>query len=97
MLKTPIGRLRAVGLYEGISFLVLLIIAMPLKYYANFPQAVKVVGMLHGVLFVLYLLALAHVTFAHRWNILKVLGAIIASLLPFGTFVMEARLRKIYG
>ncbi|WP_028548181.1 DUF3817 domain-containing protein [Paenibacillus sp. UNC451MF] len=97
MFKTPIGRLRAIGLYEGISFLVLLIIAMPLKYYADFPAPVKYIGMLHGVLFVLYILALAHVTFVHRWNIIKVLGAILASLLPFGTFVLEARLRKIYN
>ncbi|MCS7462360.1 DUF3817 domain-containing protein [Paenibacillus doosanensis] len=94
MFKTPIGRLRAIGIYEGISFLVLLIIAMPLKYYADFPQPVKYIGMLHGILFILYLLALAHVTWAHRWNIFKVLGAILASLLPFGTFVLDARLRR---
>lgn len=94
MFKTPIGRFRAVGLYEGISYLVLLAIAMPLKYYADFPQAVKIVGMLHGILFVLYMLALAHVILVHRWNIVKILGAIIASLIPFGTFVLDARLRK---
>ncbi|MFE5318720.1 DUF3817 domain-containing protein [Paenibacillus sp. NPDC056579] len=94
MFKTPIGRFRAVGLYEGISYLVLLAIAMPLKYFADFPQAVKVVGMLHGVLFVLYMLALAHVILVHRWNIVKIFGAIIASLVPFGTFVLDAKLRK---
>jgi integral membrane protein len=94
MFKTALGRFRMVGLYEGISFLVLLCIAMPLKYYAGFPQAVKVVGMLHGILFVLYILALAHVTLANRWSFVRVIGAIIASLLPFGTFVLDARLRR---
>lgn len=94
MFKTPLGRLRAVGIYEGISFLILLFIAMPLKYYAGLPQLVKIVGSLHGLLFVLYLVAVAHVTFVSRWSILRVLGAILASLLPFGTFVLDAKLRR---
>jgi integral membrane protein len=95
MLKTPLGRFRAVALFEGISFLILLGIAMPLKYYAGFPQAVKVAGMLHGILFVLFMITLAHVAFVQRWSILRILGAIIASLLPFGTFVLDSRLKRI--
>ena len=49
MLSTPIGRLRAIGLIEGISFLLLLFVAMPLKYFAGFSTAVKITGMAHGV------------------------------------------------
>ncbi|SEG43047.1 DUF3817 domain-containing protein [Paenibacillus sp. UNC499MF] len=94
MLSTPIGRLRVIGILEGISFLLLLFIAMPLKHFADIPQPVTVVGGLHGLLFVLFLLAVAHVTFVHRWSILKVLIAILASFLPFGTFVLDARLKK---
>ena len=94
MLKTPIGRLRAIGFLEGLSFLILLGIAMPLKYMAGFPQPVTVVGALHGLFFVLYLFAVAHVTFVHRWSILRVLGALVASVLPFGTFVLDVKLRK---
>lgn len=94
MLKTSIGRLRTIGLIEGISFLVLLGIAMPLKYWADLPQAVTIVGALHGFLFTLYLLAIVHVTFTHRWSIVRVLIAVIASLLPFGTFVLDIKLRK---
>jgi integral membrane protein len=94
ILKTTIGRLRAVGITEGISFIVLLGIAMPLKYYAGLPMAVKVVGWLHGLLFILYLAALLHVTIAQRWSIWKVLLAFIASLVPFGTFLLDARLKK---
>ncbi len=94
MLKTPIGRLRAVALLEGVSFLVLLFIAMPLKYLAGMPLAVKMVGWAHGLLFVLYLLALVEVAVAHRWSLVRIVGAFIASLVPFGTFVLDARLRR---
>ena len=52
-IKTSIGRLRVIGFWEGVSFLVLLLIAMPLKYIAGNPEPVSIVGMAHGVLFLL--------------------------------------------
>jgi integral membrane protein len=67
MLNTPLARLRAIGLVEGVSFLVLLLIAMPLKYLAGQPLAVKYVGWAHGVLFVLYLLAVLETWISRRW------------------------------
>ena len=94
MLKTAIGRLRAVGLVEGVSFLVLLGIAMPLKYLAGIPMAVKVVGWAHGVLFILYVAALAQAAMTGRWGLGRVAVAFVASLLPFGTFVLDGRLRR---
>ncbi|MDR7317214.1 DUF3817 domain-containing protein [Brevibacillus nitrificans] len=94
MMNTALGRFRVIGIVEGISYLVLLGIAMPLKYWLDVPVAVKVAGSLHGLFFVLYILALAHVTFQKRWSILKVAGAFIASLLPFGNFVLDARLKR---
>ena len=94
MLKTPIGRLRAIGLVEGVSYLVLLGIAMPLKYYAGMPMAVKVVGWIHGGLFVLFCAALAHAMFASRWSLFRAAGVFIASLIPFGTFAIDGRLRR---
>ncbi|WP_031305539.1 DUF3817 domain-containing protein [Brevibacillus panacihumi] len=97
MLKTALGRFRAVGLLEGISYLVLLGIAMPLKYYFDVPEAVKIAGSLHGLLFVLYVLALAQVHFKNKWSFLFSIGAFIASLIPFGNFVLEAKLRKMRG
>ena len=54
MLRSPIGRLRAVGLAEGVSFLLLLGVAMPLKYAAGYPQAVRIVGWVHGLFFMGY-------------------------------------------
>ena len=93
-MNTPIGRLRIIGLIEGISYLVLLCIAMPLKYFADMPAMVKYVGWAHGVLFVLYLLALLHVWIVMRWSFLKVVIAFIASLVPFGTFVLDKQWKK---
>ena len=65
---TPLARLRLIGLLEGSSFLALLLIAMPLKYLAGQPLAVRAVGMAHGVLFLLYLLALVPVALDRRWG-----------------------------
>ncbi|GCL71464.1 DUF3817 domain-containing protein [Paenibacillus naphthalenovorans] len=92
--RTPLGRLRLAALYEGISYLVLLLIAMPLKYFADFPMAVRIVGVLHGLLFILFLIAVAQVMFVHRWSIMRGIGALIASLVPFGTFVLDVQLKR---
>ncbi|WP_309118747.1 DUF3817 domain-containing protein [Paenibacillus sp.] len=89
MLRTPLGRFRAVGLLEGVSFLLLLFVAMPLKYAADMPEAVAVVGALHGVLFALYLAAAAYMIFAAGWRLPRVLGAVVAAVLPFGPFVFD--------
>ena len=79
---------------EGMSYLILLFIAMPLKYYANQPWAEKQVGMAHGVLFLAFIAALIHVMFEHKWSIWKGMIAFIASLIPFGTFVLDAKMLK---
>jgi len=94
MLDTPLGRFRLVGMLEGASFLVLLGIAMPLKYAAGIPEPVTVVGALHGALFLLYLAAIAHMAVTARWRIARIAGAVIAAFVPFGPFVFDYRLRK---
>jgi integral membrane protein len=93
MFSTEIGRFRVVSLLEGVSFLVLLGIAMPLKYAAGIPEAVRYVGWAHGLLFVLFLLALGSASTAGRWSLGKIAGAFVASIVPFGAFVLERRLR----
>lgn len=93
MLKTPIGRLRLIGMLEAISFLLLLGIAMPLKYMAGRPEAVSIVGMAHGVLFVIFCLALLQVMNAHDWSIRKALKPFIATLIPFGPFIIDKSLK----
>jgi integral membrane protein len=94
MLKTTIGRLRLLGFAEGISFLLLLCIAMPLKYMAGMPEAVKITGMVHGILFILYVLTVFQAKAEYSWNVSKTFLALLASVLPFGTFVADAKLFK---
>ena len=89
-----IRNLRIVGITEGISFLVLLLIAMPLKYYFNYPLAVKWVGSAHGALFILYLLAVVLAIRAMDWGVSGVLLALLASLVRGGTFILDRSLRK---
>ncbi len=94
MLRTPIGRLRVIAFIEGVSFLLLLGVAMPLKYFAGLPATVKIAGWIHGVLFMLYLFAVAEVTIRRRLSLVLAFGALVASLIPFGTFALDARLRR---
>ena len=93
-LGTPVGRLRLIGIAEGLSMLVLLGIAMPLKYLANLPEAVKITGWIHGVLFVAFMVAVLVMYYERNWPFKKVVIAFIAAFLPFGTFVFDAQLKK---
>jgi integral membrane protein len=93
-LHTSLGRLRVIGLWEGISFLVLLGIAMPLKYFADWPLAVRVVGLAHGVLFVLYLVAAMQAAREHKWGWQRVGLVFAASVLPAGPFIVEAKILR---
>ncbi|MBA2498508.1 MAG: DUF3817 domain-containing protein [Chitinophagaceae bacterium] len=94
MIRSSIGRLRLVGILEGISLLVLMGIAMPLKYLADKPGAVTVVGWIHGLLFVIFMIAVIIVYFQRDWPFKKVIYAFIAAFLPFGTFVFDAHLKE---
>jgi integral membrane protein len=87
-------RLRFVGVLEGISFLLLLGIAMPLKYYAGIPEMVKYTGWAHGVLFIWFLMLVAQVKFTLKWSYEWAFMAFIASLLPFGTFFLDRQIKK---
>lgn len=94
MFKTSIGRLRAVALVEGISFIMLLGIAMPLKYFAGMPQAVTLAGWLHGMLFIAFCVALTQAHQEGKWSSWRTGTVLIAALLPFGPFVIDGRLRE---
>ena len=96
MLNTPLRRLRFVGLAEGTSFLVLLLIAMPLKYFAGLPEAVKFTGWIHGGLFVLFLLCVAEVTIRRPWWSPRFWGAaLLAAFIPLGPLVFDRWLAKV--
>jgi len=85
---------RMIALAEGISFLTLLLMAMPMKYLMGMPEVVRVVGSIHGALFVLYLGLLAMLHFRQRWSVSFSLYALLASVIPFGTFMLDKQLRK---
>ncbi len=89
--SSSLGRFRLISLAEGVSYLLLLGIAMPLKYLAGIPEAVQVTGWAHGVLFVAYMAAGLDVAISRRWKIGKVALAVLASLLPFGPFVFDRK------
>ncbi|MGM0558645.1 MAG: DUF3817 domain-containing protein [Myxococcota bacterium] len=93
MFQTPLGRFRAVAIAEGISYIVLLGVAMPLKYIWEMPLMTKYVGWAHGVLFIGYCVLGLHAAIVQKWTFVKSAIAFIASLIPFGTFVLDAKLK----
>jgi integral membrane protein len=94
MLRSPAHILRLLALMEGVSFLLLLFIAMPLKYFADLPLAVKYVGWAHGLLFVLFGLTLAYVFFKDSWPFWRGGLVFMAALIPFGPFLIDHRLKE---
>lgn len=91
LIKSALGRLRIIAFLEGISYLILLGIAMPLKYLVGLPQVVRVVGMAHGVLFVLFVILLIQVATEKSWSFKKSALSFVSSLIPFGTFYADSR------
>jgi integral membrane protein len=91
LLKTTIGRLRIIGFTEGVSYIVLLFVAMPLKYILGMPEAVRMFGSIHGALFVAYVLyvVLSHVEY--EWQFSKSLKLFLISLVPFGNFYADKK------
>ncbi len=91
---SEIQRFRMTALAEGSSFLILLCIAMPMKYLMGMPRVVTVVGAIHGILFLLYVAQLAKLRTTHQWDNRFLFFAFLASLLPFGPFVFDKHLRE---
>ena len=94
MWQTAIGRLRLIGWFEGLSFLLLVFVAMPLKYIWGEPGAVRVVGMVHGVLFLGLCVVLWDTMHEEGWSWKQAAVPFVASLLPFGPFLIDRRLRE---
>lgn len=93
MYQTPLGRLRIIGFIEGISYLLLLGVAMPMKYLMDQAWAVTVVGSAHGFLWVLFLISVAECMIRRGRSIVWGLIAFIASIVPLGTFWLDRRLK----
>ena len=85
---------RYTALAEGLSFLILLGVAVPLKYIWHQPDAVRIFGMAHGVLFVLFVMLAFRMVSSYNKNFKWFAMAFLLSLIPFGTFYLDWKLRK---
>ncbi len=88
----PVFRITA--LLEGISYLLLLFIAVPIKYLYEDPQYVKMLGMPHGVLFMAYVVLAILISAKMKWSTRTLWIVLIASVIPFGTFYIDKKYLK---
>lgn len=90
LFQTNIGRLRIIAYLEGISLLILVFIAVPLKYFQNNPAMVKTMGPIHGALFLLFLFNTISVGVEKQWKFRTTTWKVlVACLVPFGTFYID--------
>jgi integral membrane protein len=93
LLKTNIGRLRILGFLEGISLLILVFIAVPLKYFDHDPSLVKAMGPVHGGLFLLFIFNTLNVGVEQHWKFSHTTWKVLlACIVPFGTFYIDRQL-----
>ena len=85
---------RVTAFLEGVSYILLLLVAVPIKYLLNEALYVKVLGMPHGILFILYILFSIIAKIKYNWNFRKFLVISIASLVPFGSFYIDKKYLK---
>jgi integral membrane protein len=87
---------RKIAVTEGISYMILLGIAMPLKYFFGFPHAVKYFGWIHGVLFLVFAVVLIAAAIKYRWSLKRIAIYTIASVLPIIPFILDKQLKEEY-
>ncbi|MGM8898141.1 MULTISPECIES: DUF3817 domain-containing protein [unclassified Psychrobacter] len=92
--NSALKNLTIIGYLEGTSFLLLLGIAMPLKYMLGIPEAVRYIGMAHGVLFIGYILTLVYAASKIKMPLWALPAGVLGSFLPFGPFVFDSLLKK---
>lgn len=91
---STLSTFRKVAVAEGVSYIALIFVAMPLKYFAGIPLAVKYTGWVHGLLFVLYVAFVFMCWSEYKWKIGKTALIFFASLLPFAPFYVDKRLKE---
>ncbi len=93
MEKTTMDKFRLINFIEGISYLILVFIAMPLKYMFDYPIATKISGMAHGVLFIIFLIMLSQAIQKYKFDAKFSIILFVASLIPFGTTWTDRKLK----
>lgn len=89
-----LGSFRIIALLEGVSYILLLFIATPIKYIANDPQYVKLLGMPHGLLFIAYVVFAVILSKDMKWNSRTLWIILLAAIIPFGTFYIDKKYLK---
>jgi len=92
LFKSHIGRLRIIAFMEGCSLLALVFIAMPVKYLLGIPEATQAIGLIHGILFIIFIVATLSISILYKWNVSRVLVVMASSVLPFGTFYVDKKI-----
>lgn len=87
-------RFKIISILEGLSFLILLFLAMPLKYIFEMPTMVTWTGWVHGALFIIYIYTVFPTAHALTWNFRRTFFALVASILPFGPFIFDRNLKR---
>jgi integral membrane protein len=82
---------KIVSFLEGVSYILLLFVAVPIKYLADNSSFVKALGMPHGILFILYVIMALFIRSKMNWDSKTTFIVLIASLLPFGTFYINKK------
>ncbi|MFK5878149.1 MAG: DUF3817 domain-containing protein [Flavobacteriaceae bacterium] len=85
---------RIIALLEGVSYILLLFIATPIKHFTEDPQYVKMLGMPHGLLFITYIVLAFLLKPEYKWNKRQFLVVLIASVIPLGTFYVDRKYLK---
>jgi len=93
-MNSSITWFRIIAFAEGVSYLLLLFVAMPLKYFFEMPLAVRYAGMAHGVLFMAYIPFLFLAARPLRWDFAMIFRGFFASLVPGGTFMLDRQIVK---
>jgi len=93
MFSNALNRFRLISAIEGLSYLLLVFIAMPIKYIGGNPQAVKFFGMGHGVLFIIFMVTLFLAKMKQKWETRLTFQLFVLSLIPFGAFFIEKRVK----
>ena len=89
LLKTNIGRLRILAFFEGLSLIILVFVAVPMKHFYDNPSLVKSLGPIHGVLFLVFVGLAVMASFEYNWKFWRTFKVLISSFIPFGTFYID--------
>jgi len=92
LVQSTLGRFQIIAWLEGISLILLVFITMPVKYLLEIREPNQIIGLLHGILFVLYVLISIQTSIERKWTIKTLFWALLAAILPFGTFYFTRRM-----